>query len=569
VGACHAALDLPPPDDEGGAGGGADRAAKRSKLASGAAGGLLTLASSAGSPAPGQVWRVFVTGSGECDQLGLGQDVVDLERPRLVRALAKVRVARIAVGGIHTLALTPEGQVWSWGCNDEHMLGRGGACYMPGRVRGLLDGPATVPGFAPVCLISAGDCHSVAVDTRGRVFAWGTYKGAEGTLGFDAHTLHQPEPKLLPVHEQFGRAVQLSSGAEHAGITTESGVGVVWGYGGQGQLGMMFTSQDLRDQPAGTAGLTPHQIHAKRSHAAAGPSPLAGRKTKRGSGAPEHRHLLSSHDYPVKAVYCTGYSTFVVAEDDSAEGGERVFACGMNTYGQLGLGDLQNRTEGAEEVLGLRFRGAEADGIAHMAGGSQHTLAMTKKGAVYAFGRADSGQLGLDEKSTGRIPVAACAFVPVCIPQKRFLGAAVASIAAGGCSSIAATSDGRVFSWGFGESGQLGNGQSADENKPFLVSGPIDEKTTAPTSGELRGCGAVQVGMGGQHAVILAEGGKAVERILEKERDATAVVEDPIHVETDADWVEIDENEDKNDLTKFEGKAEDLVKNNVGESDEE
>jgi regulator of chromosome condensation len=36
----------------------------------------------------------------------------------------QLKIVKIAVGGLHTLALTTRGEVYSWGCNDDGALGR-------------------------------------------------------------------------------------------------------------------------------------------------------------------------------------------------------------------------------------------------------------------------------------------------------------------------------------------------------------------------------------------------------------------------------------------------------------
>lgn len=45
------------------------------------------------------------------------------ERPRLGHS-ACLQVLQIACGGMHTVALTEDGQIFSWGVNDEGALGR-------------------------------------------------------------------------------------------------------------------------------------------------------------------------------------------------------------------------------------------------------------------------------------------------------------------------------------------------------------------------------------------------------------------------------------------------------------
>jgi hypothetical protein len=45
--------------------------------------------------------------------------------------------------------------------------------------------------------MSCGDSHSGAVDSDGRVFTWGSYKGSSGHLGYTAETSKQTVPKLM------------------------------------------------------------------------------------------------------------------------------------------------------------------------------------------------------------------------------------------------------------------------------------------------------------------------------------------------------------------------------------
>ncbi|RZC39713.1 RCC1 domain containing protein [Asbolus verrucosus] len=80
-------------------------------------------------------------------------------------------IVDICVGGMHTVCLTEEGKVFTFGCNDEGALGRitvdiEDSEYTPGEVK--------LPG--KVIQISARDSHSAALLDDGRVFAWGTFQ---------------------------------------------------------------------------------------------------------------------------------------------------------------------------------------------------------------------------------------------------------------------------------------------------------------------------------------------------------------------------------------------------------
>lgn len=70
---------------------------------------------------------------------------------------SKLNVVKVVCGGIHTVALTEDGRVFTWGTNDEFALGRTGTENIPGEV--------TLPAKAEINGISAGDSHSVAYST--------------------------------------------------------------------------------------------------------------------------------------------------------------------------------------------------------------------------------------------------------------------------------------------------------------------------------------------------------------------------------------------------------------------
>ena len=560
----------------------------------GASRGNNASSSSSSRAASGSVIQslVFSCGSGECEQLGHGNYCYSLDMPRLLRSLVRVPIARISVGGIHSIALTTTGEVWSWGCNDDCALGRSGAENVPGRVRGLLNGRF-------VQRIACGDSHSIALDSEGRVFAWGTYKGADGYLGFDAKTKKQAEPRFLSdVWKQYGEASEVSCGNDHTGVVTRSGQAVVWGYNGQGQLGKAFVEREMRGGRHALLQLVPHLLKIKTLKASPSSSSSVGitaageiieekaqtsssssstttsSKRKRGADTTSTstttttttptnassiiqlpdvapgRSKPKKGEEVVSRIFCVGYSTFV-----SLVSG-RVVACGLNSYGQLGLGHVDNVSE-PEEVEGLSLLG----GIASITGGNQHVLALSNAGAVFSCGRGDSGQLGIGEvgQRSGAIPVGSSAFSPVQVDPAHFGGSAVVHISANGCSSACVTAKGELYTWGFGDSGQLGNNGGGDENIPYLVNKAAktgsskSSSSSSSNANETRGIIIRACGLGGQHLVALGEA-RGVETLPGggSVSDSTCeVIEDPEKIDDDDDnGGGGDDDDDNNDKEK-------------------
>jgi regulator of chromosome condensation len=163
-----------------------------------------------------------------------------------------------------------------------------------------------------------------------------------------------------------------------------------------------------------------------------------------------------------------------------------VYAWGLNNYGQLGLGDLKNRLK--PELVPL----LAGIGVVELAGGTHHSLALTKEGEVLSFGRGDYGQLGIgttQEHSTPqRIPIES--FEGLKSSDDRLI-----HISSGQSHSLAWTAKGGGYAWGFGASLQLTNGEEDDEKKPYRMSGQ-----------QLDGKQIVQLGGGAQHTVVLVRG---------------------------------------------------------------
>jgi alpha-tubulin suppressor-like RCC1 family protein len=160
-------------------------------------------------------------------------------------------------------------------------------------------------------------------------------------------------------------------------------------------------------------------------------------------------------DVDVAAVAAGGAHTAVLAADGA------LLTFGLNDAGQLGHSPSDGEASAAQEVP-LPERAVAA------AAGHRHTLVVTESGAVWAFGDDRHGQLGL-----GRGTVAAAA--PRLLPALR---GGVAGVAAGAEHSLAVTASGEVLSWGAGARFQLGHGVAAralrflaarDEAVPRLV----------------------------------------------------------------------------------------------------
>lgn len=63
------------------------------------------------APIASAVGDVFVVGSGDCGQLGLGPDVFEKERPGKLDYFADKDIVTVVAGGMHNIAQSKTGKV--------------------------------------------------------------------------------------------------------------------------------------------------------------------------------------------------------------------------------------------------------------------------------------------------------------------------------------------------------------------------------------------------------------------------------------------------------------------------
>ncbi|KAG8384068.1 hypothetical protein BUALT_Bualt04G0079600 [Buddleja alternifolia] len=153
-------------------------------------------------------------------------DIKQISTPVRVQGLDSVKV--IAVGAFHNLALLNDGTLMAWGNNEYGQLGTGDT-----QPRSQ---PIPVQGLSDLNLvdIAAGGWHSTALTDDGEVYGWG--RGEHGRLGFgdDKSSKMVPQRVQLLVGEVI---VQISCGGTHSVALTQDGRMYSFGRGDHGRLG--------------------------------------------------------------------------------------------------------------------------------------------------------------------------------------------------------------------------------------------------------------------------------------------------------------------------------------------
>ncbi|KAK8797068.1 hypothetical protein WA158_004278 [Blastocystis sp. Blastoise] len=387
--------------------------------------------------------HVFVFGSGEVGQLGVGDDISLSEVAIPVKSLETKHIVRIACGGQHNIALSDDkqGTMYSWGVNDEMALGRDGDELDPYEVE-----RGEIPADEKVIQVYAGSNHSVALTDKHKVYTWGTYRDNNGLLGWDLHTKIQNTPKQVKFEGKC-EIVSICCGENHTMALDSRGNMYTWGAGDNGQLGRRLV------RPREPASLIPRHIAIK-----------------------EGRRFAK-----IAAIFSGGMHAMAISECG------KVYTWGLNNWGQLGTGNKENTCSP------VHIKELDGKHIVAMAGGQHHTLALSEDGVVYACGRGSYGQLGFgpnDEKNKIQNFDPAGEKLFRTIPGLSEIK--VQQIACGSCHSLCLSSRGIVYVWGFGELGQCGNDALTDNTVPKAI-----------VNTNIKGIKVSQLGGGGQHSALI------------------------------------------------------------------
>ena len=214
---------------------------------------------------------VYTCGLNDFGQLGHSPGASHAAVPKKVEGLPEHDpVVAAAAGHFHTLCLTRDGEVWAFGRNDRAQCGLGaGAGPAAPTPRWLASLSPDAPGGddrGPVTALAAGARHSIAVTANGAVFTWGADfegclgHGGETSARFDSRNAgssflrtaydslarfagkgnkNASSPRLVRALADAGvRAVAASCGDAHSLVLDDAGTVHAFGQGRFNQLGV-------------------------------------------------------------------------------------------------------------------------------------------------------------------------------------------------------------------------------------------------------------------------------------------------------------------------------------------
>ncbi len=346
--------------------------------------------------------KILAWGYGINGQLGTGEKI-SYDTPVQTSSSSGLTAAvSVDAGSIHSLAVDTDGTVWSWGQGGNGQLAQSTAGWQ-NPFPGKVE-KTTGGNLGDVVVISAGNLQGgMAINKAGRLLVWGDNQ--QGQLGNGAPSYTRNSADEVPGLTNVV-AVSSSKSGYHSLAVTAGGLVWGWGWNNSGQVGNGDFTPDGTD------------IHTST------PS--------RVQGLTDIVAVAAGYDHSL-------------ALDKSG----RVWAWGSNSSGQLGLGTVDYSY--SAHLLPALVPGLS--NITAISAGPAYSIALDSNGHIWAWGFNAGSVLGLGHNSS-----------PISSPTKIPSLAGILSISAGSNFVVALDNNGRVWTWGNGNSGQLGDGNSGSGN---------------------------------------------------------------------------------------------------------
>ncbi|EFA80011.1 regulator of chromosome condensation domain-containing protein [Heterostelium album PN500] len=378
------------------------------------------------------------------------------------------KAVSVACGWEHIAVISSDGELFTWGNNSQGQLGHG---LNVGKYQST---PRRVETFksSPIIMISCGGEHSVAVDQSFQIYSWGSSR--YGQLGHGVLT-PQNLPKKIEDFTGGQKVLAIATGYAHTMVLKKSGDLFTFGWNDSGQLGLgNFKNRavPMRIETSEIVG-----IHGERITAiAAGHSHSimcldngdiyswgANSKGQLGHGNIEKslrpKQIDELKGKPIIKISCGHFHTVAISELNS------VYCWGQGEH--MCLGNGSNKNELSPKMIEFFINKK----IEKVVCGLYHTATVTAaengsdRGNVYICGGGEHGKLG-----TGgdlKTPFFDKPH-PAVIPSLNSMN--IVGFSSGSEFSAIITNNGALYTWGYGNFGQIGNGKTEDMWLPTKIS---------------------------------------------------------------------------------------------------
>jgi alpha-tubulin suppressor-like RCC1 family protein len=387
--------------------------------------------------------RLWGWGINTFGQLG---DNTSSSRRTPVSVLGLVKTfCEISAGTQHTLAIDKNGRLWSWGYGKYGVLGNNDS------TQAQKNTPVSVLGTVKTfCKIWAGNFHNIAIDYKGKTWAWGY-----NLYGIVSNS--NVEPKTTPISVTASKTFcKIFVGNQNGIGLTNNGEIFTWGLNDFGQIG--DNTGIGKYNPVSIAGSTKTFCQIVNGYASNYAIDRYGRIWSWGDNTSGKLgdNSITNRFTPISILgttktFCkisTGFQHTAAIDQYG-----RIWSWGYNFYGQIGDSTtVSKRTPVA--VLGALKTFCE------ISSQNNQTMAIDKNGRIWGWGHNQGGRLGIGAVLSTRTPRAILGVL------KTFC-----KISSGADFGVAIDKNGKVWGWGSNGSGQLGDNSGGTYTSPISVYG--------------------------------------------------------------------------------------------------
>ena len=413
-----------------------------------------------------------VDGSGLVTGIAYGTTQIEVTTNKLpntvlvdVEVLRKddITMPKVVSGQDFSVGLKADGTVWTWGYNYYGQLGLGDNSnrYKPTQIN-----------ISDVVDIAAGSNHVLILTKDGKVYSFGS--NSYGQLGRDGNTL---TPEVIPDLENVAK---IAASSYHSMAITEDGSVYTWGYNGYGQLGNGTRTSNAKPSKIRLRNIVKVEANNQTSVAIDGDGNLYawgynGYGQLGNGGTQEYylpRQVLSLSNIVDVAVE---ENTIIAVDKDGY-----VYASGYNGYGNLGNNTTQNRYtfDKVIEKIDVTVTG-EGDNavttetptyltdVKSVVAGDNYAVAIKKDGTAVTWGYNGYGQSSNGTTDNNLLPV------EVKYGKDKDKIDKIICASAGTGTTTIVREDGKVWTIGKNNAGQMGDSSIASKKEFVCISKPI------------------------------------------------------------------------------------------------
>jgi alpha-tubulin suppressor-like RCC1 family protein len=393
--------------------------------------------------------RLWTWGAAAQGSQGLNSTAVSYSSPVQVGALTNWN--KLAGGGNAVFAIKTDGTLWSWGGNNEGVLGQS----IP--IATARSSPTQIGALTSWAEVSAGPNFAAAVRTNGTLWTWGINN--TGQLGAGATTVSRSSPTQVGALTNWSKVHAKTDG--HCLAIKTDGTLWAWGLNSLGQLGDGTTIN--RSSPV--------QIGARTDWVSLGSGPTSSFAIDASGnlwawGSNDNNVTLGTgtgrnYSSPVQI----GSATWLKAPD---YGCQAIQANGtLWSWGPFSTGANGNETP-QNYISPILL---DSYNWASVSAGNSHVLGLKQDGTLWAWGSNLRGELGTSDTTYYQVPIqigSATDWAKVSAGMGQV--PLFAQVPEGSGMSFAVKTNGTLWAWGYNAvNGTLGLNDLNNRSSPTQI----------------------------------------------------------------------------------------------------